>query len=109
MKDRYQILMESLAVTGEGVMKCSGNSMLPVLQNPSTCYYRAENEYKVGDIVFCKVKGRYIDAHKITKKGRDGQFMIANNKGWENGWTRTIYGRVYRAEDNQGNISFFDR
>jgi hypothetical protein len=109
MKDRYELLKELLALTGEGVMKCSGNSMLPILQNPSICTYKAESEYKVGDIVFCKVKGRYIDAHKITKIGKDGQFMIANNRGWENGWTRTIYGRVYQAEDKHGNVSFFDR
>lgn len=54
-------------------------------------------EYEVGDIVFCKVRGRYIDAHKITKKEKHGnsfRYMIANNHGHENGWTRQIYGKV---------------
>ena len=25
-------------------------------------------------------------------------YLIANNKGFENGWTKTIYGKVVRAE-----------
>jgi hypothetical protein len=38
----------------------------------------AQNAYEVGDIVFCKVGGRYIDAHKITKKADDGRYLISN-------------------------------
>lgn len=54
---------------------------------------------KVGDIVMCKVKGRLIDAHLVTKKRADGAVMISNNHGHDNGWTKTVYGRVIKIED----------
>lgn len=65
--NKYSTLMDSLAKTGTGVMKCYGSSMLPILSNPTTNTYQRQASYKKGDIVFCKVKGRYIDAHLITK------------------------------------------
>ena len=77
-------------------MKCHGSSMLPILEHPSTCTYHRQDTYAVGDIVFCKV------AHKITKVGADGRYLIANNRGHENGWTRTIYGRVVAAAGASG-------
>ena len=45
------------------------------------------------------MKGRYIDAHKITKKDGD-KYLISNNKGHDNGWTRAVYGKVVKAEIN---------
>ena len=48
-------------------------------------------------LVFSKVKGRYVDAHKIIKKNQ-GRYLIANNHGYENGWTRTVYGKVTKIE-----------
>ena len=105
--NKYQRLLSDLETKGEGSMKCFGNSMKPILSNPSTCSYRRQETYTVGDIVFCKVKGRFIDAHKITKIGQDGRYMIANNHGYENGWTREIYGRVVEATDNQGVVKRF--
>ena len=61
-------------------------------------------------IVFCKVRGRYIDAHKITKISQQGniiKYLISNNKGHDNGWTTIIYGRVEESEDPQGRIKRF--
>ena len=74
-------------------MRVFGNSMRPMILTKSKLTYAKTDDYQVGDVVMCKVKGRFIDAHKITKID-DGRFMIANNHGRENGWTRTIYGRV---------------
>ncbi len=45
-------------------------------------------------LYLCKVKGRYIDAHKIIKKDAQKGFLIANNHGYENGWTKVVYGKV---------------
>lgn len=104
--NKYQRLIADLQETGTGTMKCFGSSMLPILPNPSTCTYRTQDSYAVGDIVFCKVKGRFVDAHKITKIGADGKYMIANNRGWENGWTHAIYGKVILALDNNGVIHY---
>ena len=47
---------------------------------------------EVGQIVLCKVRGEHY-LHLIDAK-RDGQFLIANNHGRQNGWTKTIFGRV---------------
>lgn len=99
--NKYERLKETLDTTGTGTMKCFGNSMLPILTNPSVCTYQKQDKYEVGDIVFCKVKGRYIDAHKITKMENE-RYMIANNHGWENGWTKTIYGKVISAANKEG-------
>lgn len=95
-------LIEELETTGTGTMKCHGSSMLPILENPSTCTYARQESYAVGDIVVCKVNGRFIDAHKVVKVGADGRYLIANNRGHENGWTRTVYGRVVEATGASG-------
>jgi SOS-response transcriptional repressor LexA len=79
-------------------MKCFGNSMLPILKSGSTLTFEKKNNYTIGDIVFCKVRGRFIDAHKITKMDESKGFMIANNHGFENGWTKTIYGKAVKSE-----------
>ena len=107
--NKYEYLKESLVKTGTGIMKCFGNSMLPKLSNPSTCVYAVQDKYEIGDIVFCKVKGRYIDAHLITKIDGDGlhaRYMIANNHGWENGWTKTIYGKVVTAYNKEDKVIY---
>lgn len=70
------------------ITKEPGNSMLPL--------YKSNEEHlltpitweqcKVGDVVFCKVKGSCL-THKVyaidSKKG----CLIGNNKGHMNGWT----------------------
>jgi hypothetical protein len=91
---KYERLKQELDSAGTGKMKCFGNSMLPILKSGSLLTFKREDSYEVGDIVFCKVKGRYIDAHKITKIDAQKGFMIANNHGYENGWTKIVYGKV---------------
>lgn len=47
---------------------------------------------KLNDVVLCKVKGN-VYLHKIVGKDqRSERYLIANNKGHTNGWTKTIYG-----------------
>ena len=92
--NKYICLKNSLDETGKGSMTCFGSSMLPILKSGSTVHFERRESYEVGDAVFCKVKGRWIDCHLITKIGSDGKYMIANNHGWENGWTRTIFGKA---------------
>jgi hypothetical protein len=99
--NKYELLKSKLEMGEEASMKCFGNSMTPILSNPSTCHYRQEPYYQVGDIVFCKVKGRYIDAHLITSINGT-KFLISNNHGHHNGWTSTIYGRVFAAIGKDG-------
>nr|WP_250807342.1 hypothetical protein [Neorhizobium tomejilense] len=104
--NKYEVLKTALDKGDEASMKCRGNSMLPILTNPSTCRYRREPFYKIGDIVFCKVRGNYIDAHKITAI-RDGKYLISNNHGHDNGWTSAIFGRVISAISASGREKFF--
>ncbi len=96
--NKFERLKIELAEKGSGKMKAFGSSMMPILKSGSTLTFETAAEYEIGDIVFCKVKGRYIDAHKIIKKDQGKGFLIANNHGWENGWTQTVFGRVVVAE-----------
>lgn len=98
--NKYERLKNDLALAGKGKMKAFGNSMLPILKSGSTLTFMKANTYEIGDIVFCKVKGRYIDAHKIVKKDVGKGYLIANNHGFENGWTKIIYGKVIVGEYN---------
>lgn len=104
--NKYENLKSSLDRGEESSMKCYGSSMLPILSNPSTCLYRREPFYLVGDIVFCKVRGRYIDAHKITAV-RNGKYLISNNHGHDNGWASAIYGRVISAVLSDKSVKTF--
>lgn len=104
--NKYETLKAALDKGEEASMKCYGSSMLPILSNPSTCRYRREPFYAVGDIVFCKVRGRYIDAHKITAV-RNGKYLISNNHGHDNGWASAIYGRVIKAVLSDGREKSF--
>ncbi|MBC9909542.1 S24 family peptidase [Chitinophaga varians] len=96
--NKYERLKNELETVGTGKMKAFGSSMLPILKSGTLLTFQREQEYAVGDIVFCKVKGRYIDAHKITKRDANKGYLIANNHGFENGWTKVIYGRVILGE-----------
>lgn len=96
--NKYERLKLELVELGCGKMKSFGSSMLPIIKSGSVLTFTKKEFYDVGDIVFCKVKGRYIDAHKITKKDNFKGYMIANNKGYENGWTKIIYGFVTNIE-----------
>ena len=54
-------------------------------------------DVEVGDIVLCRVKGNtYL--HLVAAKQED-RFLIKNNRGHENGWTKQIYGKVLSVED----------
>ena len=96
--NKYQRVIEELKTKGSSKMKVFGNSMLPKLKSGSTLTFEPAETYKVGDIVFSKVKGNFIDAHQITKVDASGRYLISNNHGHDNGWTRTIYGKVVAVE-----------
>ncbi|HLZ86307.1 MAG TPA: S24 family peptidase [Puia sp.] len=103
--NKYERLKADLTAAGTGKMKAFGNSMLPILKSGSHLTFTQTPDYQVGDIVFCKVRGRYIDAHKIVKTDPNKGFLIANNHGFENGWTKIIYGKVIVAE-YQGRVIY---
>jgi SOS-response transcriptional repressor LexA len=96
--NKFERLKQDLEVSGRGKMKAFGSSMLPILKSGTLLTFEKMSDYRIGDIVFCKVKGRYIDAHKVVKVDTNKGYLIANNRGWENGWTKIIYGRVITGE-----------
>ena len=65
--NKFERLKEELASSGTGKMKAFGSSMLPILKSGTLLTFEKVDDYGIGDIVFCKVKGRYIDAHKVVK------------------------------------------
>lgn len=77
------------------VHKPHGNSMTPLINSGqriviSPCDL---SDIEVGDAVLAKVKGTFY-IHKVTRVSMDGRFMISNNHGHDNGWTRQVYGKV---------------
>jgi phage repressor protein C with HTH and peptisase S24 domain len=68
--NKYERLRETLQTVGAGKMKAYGNSMLPILKSGSLLTFEQATEYRKGDIVFCKVNGRYIDASAAADKNR---------------------------------------
>lgn len=71
-----------------------GNSMLPLIksgQKVKLAPWKLEDT-EIGDIVYARVKGKYY-MHKVTAKGDRG-VMISNNHGYNNGWTKSVFGKV---------------
>lgn len=51
---------------------------------------------EVGDVVLTRVNGK--DYLHLIKAKDGGRFLIGNNKGGTNGWTRTIYGKAVQVD-----------
>lgn len=101
-------MQAELETTGRTQAKAFGQSMKPILESGSLLTFQTQSQYEIGDIVFCKVKGRYIDAHKITKIDSQGRYLISNNHGFDNGWTTQIFGKIIQAIMPSGTIKSFE-
>jgi phage repressor protein C with HTH and peptisase S24 domain len=72
-----------------------GNSMTPLIksgQKHLLAPIELEN-VKVGDIVYCKVRGN-LYTHLVTAINGKLGVQISNNHGHVNGWTKQVYGIV---------------
>jgi len=75
-----------------------GNSMSPKINSGNKITISPSKSFKKGDMVFCKVKGRYY-IHLISAV--NGQrYQISNNKGKINAWIhkKNIFGKVIKIE-----------
>lgn len=55
------------------------------------------SDVSIGDAVFCRVKGNFY-VHLV--KAIDGErFLIGNNRGGINGWTKQVFGKVTKVEE----------
>jgi len=83
------------------VSKEPGNSMTPIIKSrePVMLEPVTWEECKIGDIVYCKVKGNFY-THLVKGKNDKRGVLIGNNHGRINGWTKNVYGRVIHIGEN---------
>lgn len=74
-----------------------GSSMTPRIRSGQLVTVEPCTAAAVGDVVLCRVLG-HVYLHLVAKIGADGRYLITNNHGRVNGWTRTLYGRVVQVE-----------
>ena len=83
-------------LAGETIIsKEPGNSMLPLIKSkqPVKIAPTTWKNVEVGDIVYAKVHGRCF-THLVKAKDPQKGCQIANNKGFVNGWTKQVYGKI---------------
>jgi hypothetical protein len=75
-----------------------GNSMVPLIKSGQDHILSPAKweDVEVGDIVYCKVHGRFF-THLVKAKNDDHGCQIGNNKGHINGWTKQVYGKVIKV------------
>lgn len=84
------------------VVKPTGCSMEPLIYSKDEVLVlpARENEIRLNDIVLCRVHGIDMLHKVITMKGTE--YQIGNNRGYINGWTKTIYGVVLAVVKGKG-------
>ena len=83
-------------LAGETIIsKEPGNSMLPLIESkqPVEITPCTWEDVEVGDIVYSKVRGRCY-THLVKAKNEVRGCQIGNNKGYINGWTKQVYGKI---------------
>lgn len=73
-----------------------GNSMTGRINSGDLVTIEPTNNFNVGDAVLCTVKG--CDYVHLIKAIDNDRYLIGNNKGRINGWTRKVYGKVVKVE-----------
>jgi hypothetical protein len=88
-------------LSGETITsKEPGNSMLPILKSRQPVVLEPTDwtKVKVGDIVYCKVRGT-LYTHLVKSTDPTRGVLIGNNRGHLNGWTKQVYGKVIKILD----------
>lgn len=93
----YNELLKKLEKEGEVTFTVHGNSMTPKIKNGEKVTISSDiSDIKKGDAVFCKVNGFYY-VH-LVKAIKNGEWLIGNNHGHDNGWTNKVFGKVIHHE-----------
>lgn len=84
------------------ITKEKGNSMVPLIKSGQEHILEPTSWEKCseGDIVYCKVKGRFF-THLVKGKNEEKGLLIGNNKGGINGWTKQVFGKVIKIIKNE--------
>jgi len=101
---RENFILKELQSKGEVSFRPKGNSMTPKIHSGDQVRVKSIpiGLYKVGDIVYCKIKGGFV-LHLLTaityNKDKD-KYQISNNHGHVNGWIGpdNIYGICIEAD-----------
>jgi hypothetical protein len=93
MYNKVELLFQGKTI----ISKDPGNSMTPLIKHrqPVRIAPAKWEDIEVGDIVYCKVRGR-VYTHIVKAKDNVKGCLIGNNHGRINGWTRAIYGKVVK-------------
>lgn len=89
-------------LAGETIIsKEPGNSMLSLIKSRQPCKIAPATweQLEVGDIAYCKVHGN-VYTHLVKAKDANKGLLIGNNHGHDNGWTKTVYGKVIEVLPN---------
>lgn len=78
--------------------RAKGNSMTPIIKSGQKVTLKPVKleDLKKGDIVYCKVKGRYF-THLVTAI-KINKVQISNNHNYVNGWTSKVFGILDKIE-----------
>jgi len=94
-------LMAEKLLNGETIVNYreGGNSMKPIIKHrqPVTISPIRLEGVKIGDVVFCKVSGKYW-SHEVHAIDPIKGLQIGNHKGHINGWTKTVFGRITEVD-----------
>lgn len=87
--------LERLLAGEKFVTSEKGNSMTPRIKSGqehrlAPCKWE---DAEPGDIVYCKVAGRFY-THLVKAKDEQRGLQIGNNHGCINGWTKQVFGKV---------------
>lgn len=93
----WELHVERLEKGEETSFRPKGNSMKPLINSGQKVTVKPDISMNVGDIVLCKVKGNYY-IHLVKSIDED-RYLIGNNRGGINGWTRQVFGKVINVED----------
>lgn len=96
---RNTLIAEQLQKGETVTYRTHGNSMVPIVKSGQKVTVEPVKieDVKVGDPVFCRVKGSYY-LHLCTGRREDGSVQISNAHGHVNGWTRQVFGRLVKVE-----------
>lgn len=99
MSDKNTSIAQRLQAGEVVKTRLSGNSMTPIIKSRQlvTITPCQLSDLQAGDVTFCKVRGKYY-LHLVKRVGKNGWVLIANNHGHENGWTRTVFGKLTEVE-----------
>lgn len=94
-KDMINYKLDRLLKGETFVTSEKGNSMAPLIKSGQEHKLAPVilSEIEVGDIVYCKVNGRFY-THLVKATDPLKGILIGNNKGNINGWTKHVYGKV---------------